>query len=83
MQITQNSNGDYEVLSDSGKQYDVTLKTKLDEMGSMYFVWKCTCQAFKFRSGECKHILAVKNLRWDEAKSAEDYDGMDVMEREA
>ena len=54
----------WSVESDSGNTYTVRHKTKLDEMGSMYFVWECNCPARK----TCKHIDAVA----DECQAADD-----------
>lgn len=36
--------------------------------GDYEYGWSCTCLAFKFRGGECKHIAAVKHERcaWGE-----------------
>lgn len=70
--------GNYRVLSQTGQTYVVANKTCLDECGSMFFRWNCTCPARK----QCRHIDAVINMRWAEAIAAEDYDGMDVMEKE-
>ena len=46
------------VESDSGNTYTVRRRTKLDEMGGMYFAWECDCPAWK----TCKHIRAVEDL---------------------
>ncbi len=63
----------YTVRSLSGKTYSVDSKTKLDEMGSMYFKLTCTCPA----RGHCRHIEAVENMRYAEA----DGEDMEVIER--
>lgn len=36
--------------------------------GDYQYGWSCTCSAFRFRKGECKHIKAVKGERcaWNE-----------------
>ena len=56
MKITENGQNKWQVESDSGNTYDVALQTKLDEMGSMFFRWACTCPSRKY---PCKHALAV------------------------
>ena len=56
MEITQTGNNRWSVLSDSGRTYEVRLLTRLDEMGSMYFVWRCSCPS---RQSPCKHVRAV------------------------
>ena len=56
MRISNAGNNRWSVLSDSGNTYTVRLRTCLDEMGSMYFRWQCTCPA----RGHCKHITAVE-----------------------
>ena len=68
----------YIVESQSGKSYTASLRTRMDNLGSMYATWYCTCPA---RKG-CHHIMAVVDMRWAEAKADEDYDAMDFMERE-
>lgn len=67
----------YRVRSVSGKTYTVETHTRLDENGAL-FAWRCNCAARK----RCRHIDAIVNMRWAEAQAAEDYDLMDVMERE-
>lgn len=57
MKIVSASKNKWHVLSDSGKTYLVSLKTKLDEMGSMYFAWDCDCPS---RKAPCKHIDFVE-----------------------
>ena len=63
MKITETDRG-WDVLSDSGKTYEVRRETRLDEMGSMYFEMTCTCPS---RKRPCKHVIAV-----EESDSAED-----------
>jgi uncharacterized Zn finger protein len=70
--------GAYKVTSESGKTYTVRSRTRLDDMGSMFFEWSCDCPA----RGTCRHIDAVTAMRWAEAAASEDFDGMDIMERE-
>ncbi len=68
----------WEVDSESGSTYEVRSVTCIDrEVGSMYFQWRCSCPARR----RCRHIDAVEQLNWDEAVAADDYDGMDVLER--
>jgi len=76
--IRERDDDGYDVESVSGNTYRVMSHTRLDEMGSMYFTWSCTCPARK----RCRHIDAVQQMRWAEAAASEDYDGMDIMERE-
>lgn len=74
--ITETAGG-WEVESKSGKTYTVTERTRLDEMGSMYFTTDCTCPA----RGRCRHIDAVEEMRLAEAAAALDYDELDRLER--
>ena len=72
-------NDPYTVESQSGHSYIVDLTWELDrDSGSEFAIWHCTCPARK----TCRHIEAVVDMRWAEAGALEDYDGMDVMERE-
>lgn len=57
MKITEMGNNRWRVDSDSGKTYNVRLRTKLDAAGSMYFEWECDCPSRKY---PCKHALAVE-----------------------
>ena len=45
-------NDSWEVAGSKGKTYTVTLQSG---------TWTCTCPAFEFRRGECKHIIGKKN----------------------
>ena len=47
----------WRVVSDSGETYGVALLARLNQMGSMYFKWSCTCPS---RKQPCKHALAVE-----------------------
>ena len=76
--ITDNRDGSYGVESCSGNTYTVKSRTRLDEDGCMYFEWTCNCPARK----QCRHIDAVIDTRWEQADDENDYDGMDIMERE-
>lgn len=67
----------WDVVSESGSTYHVRSRTRLDEMGSMYFTMSCSCAGCK----QCRHITAVMNMRHAEACMDEDYDGMEVIER--
>ena len=69
----------YMVGSQSGQSYAVDLTWHINrDTGSMYGTWHCSCQAREV----CRHITAVVDMRWAEAAAANDYDGMDAMERE-
>tara|TARA_R100001086_G_scaffold245662_1_gene176860 strand:+ start:310 stop:618 length:309 start_codon:yes stop_codon:yes gene_type:complete len=69
----------YAVGSQSGQSYGVDLTWHTDSYsGALHSIWHCSCPA----SGGCRHIDAVVDMRWAEASAADDYDGMDVMERE-
>jgi uncharacterized Zn finger protein len=57
VEITETGRNTWAVKSDSGNTYTVRLRTKLDEMGSMYFRWECDCPSRKY---PCKHALAVE-----------------------
>lgn len=57
MTITEVAPRKWSVESDSGNTYEVRLRTKLDELGSMYFQWECDCPS---RKHPCKHALAVE-----------------------
>jgi len=73
------SGGVYQVKSASGHTYTVRIHTKIDrDCGSMYFTWSCDCPARK----TCRHIEAVRQMRWAESAAEENSDGMDIMERE-
>lgn len=77
--LTTNSDGTYAIVSNSGKHYTVSQSTHIGRYdGSLYFRWHCDCPARK----TCRHIDAVVQCRWDEAAANDDYDGMDIMERE-
>ena len=70
----------YAVHSTSGKIYEVKNVTNLDELGSIYFEWRCDCPARK----RCRHIDAVEAYR-DVFFADDDDDGDDdyMMERQA
>ncbi len=69
----------YSVESTSGSTYRVHSEARISrDVGSTYFTWHCDCPARK----RCRHIDAVVQMRWAEAAANEDYDGMDIMERE-
>ena len=72
-------NSPYTVGSQSGQIYAVDLTWQTDRYsGSMEGTWHCSCPA----RDACRHIAAVVDMRWAEAAAANDYNGMDVMERE-
>jgi len=75
--IRQYTDGSYEVDSTSGNTYTITTETRIDSMGSMYFVRRCTCPAHKV----CRHQNAVERMQWAEAKISEDWDYCDILER--
>ena len=75
--ITDRGAGRYDVESTSGHTYRVECYTPRNPEAAL-FCWRCDCPARK----TCRHIEAVVNMRWAEAAADEDYDGMDVMERE-
>ena len=57
-------NGNFKVTSGaSGKSYIVTIKSKIDNCGSMYFTRECSCPARK----HCHHLDSVEQFQWDEA----------------
>ena len=68
----------YTVGSRSGQSYAVGLTWHADRDANLYSLWRCSCSARR----TCRHINAVVDMRWAEASAADDYDGMDVMERE-
>ena len=69
----------YTVESQSGQSYAVDLTWHTDRYSqSMCGIWHCSCPARK----TCRHIDAVVDMRWAEAKATDDYDVMDAMERE-
>jgi len=53
-QVTEAGSG-WDVQSPSGKTYRVLSITRLDELGSLYFVRRCSCPA----RGDCVHLAAV------------------------
>lgn len=71
--------GGWTVQSASGSTYHVASKPCLDEMGSMYFRWTCSCPA----RGRCRHIDAVEQMRHAEEAAEGDTDGLDLLERTA
>ena len=58
MRITKTSQNHWDIESESGKTYQVRLLTKLDLLGSIYFVWRCSCSSHQ---NPCKHALAVES----------------------
>jgi len=77
LESIERQDGRWDVASKSGSTYQVRSVTRLDDMGCMYFQWRCSCPARK----RCRHIDAVEQLSWEDAAADEDYDGMDVLER--
>ena len=79
--VSIEGDGPWRVLSSSGQEYTVDSKTKLDERGSMYFTWHCTCSARK----RCHHIDAVEEMRRsveaEQATETGDYDGLNLLDR--
>ena len=69
--VTFLGNGRWEVASPSGATYEVRVRTKMDECGSLYFTTDCTCPA----RAQCVHIEAVDRVRYF------DKDSVHVMER--
>ena len=68
MKITEIVSGKkWEVHSDSGNTYEVRHIMRMDEMGSLYFVWTCDCPARK----RCKHIAAVEE-EWEAVDAQSD-----------
>lgn len=78
MEITETDRG-WSVLSGSGNTYEVRRLTKLDEMGSMYFVMTCTCPAGQHRR-HCKHVDAVEQYMI-ESRMADGGDDLEDIER--
>ena len=59
MEITETETGVYEVQSTSGKTYTVTYCGSGDGDPEYCALWECTCPAYRFGGGVCKHINAV------------------------
>ncbi len=49
------------VPGSKGAEYTVTYGRT--PQGPYQYGWSCTCPAFKFKSGDCKHIKAVEGNR--------------------
>ena len=47
------------VHSDSGNQYHVRLRGRMDELGGLYYTWSCGCPA-GLHHKHCRHIHAVE-----------------------
>lgn len=58
MKITKTKRG-YQVKSESGKIYEVKFCGSGDGDPEYVGLWECTCPAYKYRDGICKHINAV------------------------
>lgn len=74
--------GTFQVTSTaSGNKYIVTIKSKLDKNGSLYFKRKCNCPAWH----HCHHLDSVEKFQWDEAnkiyEQSGDTDTFDALER--
>lgn len=67
MKITQKTETEYQVLSDSGKTYTVKYCGSGDGDGDPEYcaLWECDCPSNKYR-GTCKHINAVSSFIDDE-----------------
>lgn len=50
---------EWAVQGSRGDEYTVRYQTKLDELGSLFFVWTCDCPAGR-RGRNCKHVQAVQ-----------------------
>jgi uncharacterized Zn finger protein len=62
MEITEIESGAvYEVKSESGNTYEVRYCGSGDADPEYVAIWECTCPAYKYRGGTCKHISAVVN----------------------
>ena len=57
MEITGTGKNTWDVASPSGNTYHVSMQTKLDAGGSMFFRWSCDCPSRKY---PCKHAVAVE-----------------------
>ena len=49
----------FAVHSQSGKQYRVVYEGTGDGDPDVVSLWSCSCPAYKYRGGTCKHITAV------------------------
>jgi hypothetical protein len=52
----------YEVHSSSGNTYEVHYCGSGDADPEYVALWECTCPAYKYGRGTCKHIGAVVNF---------------------
>ena len=59
IQITENQNGTYRVESPSGNTYTVRYCGSGDGDPEYVALWECSCPAYKYGNGLCKHINAV------------------------
>jgi len=48
------------IAGSNGKEYEVTYG---EMFGLYHYDWSCTCPAFKFNQGDCKHIKSAKELK--------------------
>ena len=62
MKITEMGGDIYSVQSPSGNTYTVKFCGSGDGDPDIVLIWECTCPAYKFGSGTCKHINAVSQF---------------------
>ena len=78
--VSITGDGPYIIESQSGATYRADLVWGVDRYsGSLEGKWNCNCPARQ----TCRHIDAIVDMRWAEAKAAEEFDFMDAMERES
>ena len=51
------------IKGSKGENYIVSFGRDGHKDRSVQRGWSCTCSAFKFQSGDCKHIKATKNSK--------------------
>ena len=77
VQCKSNSYWEIGVDGSNGKKYKVTFERQFGNRDYDYD-YECTCPAFKYKPGYCKHIKAVKDERcgwsrqWDGGNSTDD-----------
>ena len=57
------TNEHYEEVVPGSKGASYTVRYGTTPQGPYQYGWSCTCPAFKFKGGDCKHIKAVESNR--------------------
>ena len=73
--IVDAGNDAWTIHSASGAEYTVCRTTKMDQCGSYYQSWMCSCPSRK----RCRHIDAVESMLAAELEALGDYDALNEL----